>query len=58
MDAPGARQTMTAGLIFGVAIITLAAVIVAGLMRRSREVPVGGSSSIGGPWAVAQWTDG
>ena len=49
---------MTSGLIFGVAVITLAAVIVAGLMRRSREAPAGARSSIDGPTAVAQWTEG
>ena len=49
---------MTSGLIFGVAVITLAAVIVAGLMRRSREAPAGDRSSIDGPTAVAQWTEG
>ena len=40
---------MTSGLIFGFAILTLAAVIVAGLMRRSREAPAGG--------ARRRWTD-
>lgn len=49
---------MTAGLIFGLAVATLAAVIVAGLMRRSREVPVGPRTPIDGPTAVAQWTEG
>ena len=49
---------MTSGLIFGFAVLTLAAVIVAGLMRRSREVPVGGRGPVDGPTAVAQWTEG
>jgi hypothetical protein len=48
---------MTSGLVFGFAVITLAAVIIAGLMRRSRA-PAGGRSSIDGPTAVAQWTEG
>ena len=49
---------MTSGLIFGFAVLTLAAVIVAGLMRRSREAPAGGRASMDGPTAVAQWTEG
>ena len=48
---------MTSGLIFGFAVLTLAAVIVAGLMRRSREAPVG-ARAMDGPTAVAQWTEG
>jgi hypothetical protein len=48
---------MTAGLVFGFAVITLAAVIIAGLMRRSRA-PAVGRSSIDTPTAVAQWTEG
>ncbi|MEO9137134.1 MAG: hypothetical protein ABI316_11105, partial [Casimicrobiaceae bacterium] len=47
---------MTSGLVFGFAVVTLAAVIIAGLMRRSREAPAGARSSIDGPTAVAQWT--
>ena len=49
---------MTSGLIFGFAVLTLAAVIVAGLMRRNREAPAGGRASMDGPTAVAQWTEG
>lgn len=49
---------MTSGLIFGFAVLTLAAVIVAGLMRRSREAPAGGRAGMDGPTAVAQWTEG
>lgn len=49
---------MTSGLVFGFAVVTLAAVIIAGLMRRSREAPAGARSSIDGPTAVAQWTEG
>ena len=49
---------MTSGLVFGFAVITLAAVIVAGLMRRSREAPAGPRSSGDGPSAVPQWTEG
>ena len=49
---------MTAGLIFGFAVVTLAAVIVAGLMRRNRELPVGPRASMDGPTAIAQWTEG
>ena len=48
---------MTSGLVFGLAVMLLAAVIIAGLMRRSRAV-AGGGSSIDGPTAVAQWTEG
>ncbi|HET9668244.1 MAG TPA: DUF2726 domain-containing protein [Casimicrobiaceae bacterium] len=48
---------MTSGLVFGFAVVTLAAVIVAGLMRRSREAPAAGRS-LDGPTAVAQWTEG
>jgi hypothetical protein len=48
---------MTSGLVFGFAVVTLAAVIVAGLMRRSREAPAVGRS-LDGPTAVAQWTEG
>ena len=48
---------MTSGLIFGFAVVTLAAVIIAGLMRRSREAPAG-ARSLDGPTAVAQWTEG
>ena len=49
---------MTSGLIFGFAIVTLALVIVVGLLRRSREAPVGARGSVDGPTAVAQWTEG
>ena len=49
---------MTSGLIFGFAVVTLAAVIVAGLLRRSREAPAGPRTGIDGPTAVAQWTEG
>jgi hypothetical protein len=49
--------TTTSGLIFGFAVLTLAAVIVAGLMRRSREAPAG-ARAMDGPTAVAQWTEG
>src|SRR6185437_4193626 len=49
---------MTSGLVFGFAVITLAAVIVAGLMRRSREAPAGPRSAIDGPTALPQWTEG
>lgn len=48
---------MTSGLMFGFAVLTLAAVIVAGLMRRSREAPAG-ARAMDGPTAVAQWTEG
>jgi hypothetical protein len=48
---------MTSGLVFGFAVVTLAAVIVAGLMRRSKEAPATGRS-LDGPTAVAQWTEG
>jgi len=48
---------MTSGLVFGFAVVTLAAVIVAGLMRRSRGAPASGRS-LDGPTAVAQWTEG
>src|SRR6476469_6109546 len=49
---------MTSGLVFGFAVITLAAVIVAWLMRRSREAPAGPRSSLDGPTAMPQWTEG
>ena len=49
---------MTSGLVFVFAVITLAAVIVAGLMRRSREAPAGPRSAIDGPTALPQWTEG
>ena len=49
---------MTSGLVFGFAVITLAAVIVAGLMRRSREAPAGPRSGLDGPTAMPQWTEG
>jgi hypothetical protein len=48
---------MTSGRVFGFAVVTLAAVIVAGLMRRSREAPAAGRPR-DGPTAVAQWTEG
>ena len=49
---------MTSGLIFGFAIVTLALVIVVGLLRRSREALVGARGPVDGPTAVAQWTEG
>lgn len=49
---------MTSGLVFGFAVLVLAGVIIAGLMRRSREVPAGGRLTPEGPTAVAQWTEG
>jgi hypothetical protein len=48
---------MTAGLVFGFAVVTLAAVIIAGLMRRSRA-SAGSRASSDGPTAGAQWTEG
>ena len=49
---------MTAGLVFGSFVMLLAAVIVAGLVRRSREAPVGPRGGIDGPTAMPQWTEG
>ena len=49
---------MMSGILFGSAVILLAAVIVAGLMHRSREAPAGPRSGLDGPTAMPQWTEG
>lgn len=49
---------MTSGIIFGLALALLAIVIVAGFLRRRRELPADGRADGDGPTAVAQWTEG
>lgn len=49
---------MTSGIIFGLALALLAIVIVAGFLRRRRELPTDGRAEGDGPAAVAQWTEG
>ena len=49
---------MTSGVVFALALALLAIVIVAGFLRRKRELPGDGRSAADGPTAVAQWTEG
>ncbi len=49
---------MTSGVVFALAVALLAIVIVAGFLKRKRELPGEGRSTADGPTAVAQWTEG
>lgn len=49
---------MTSGILFALAIAALAAVVIAGLVRRNRAGDAGARDDFDAPATVAQWTEG